>query len=597
MSQETVSMTQDELASLSFAGLRDRLKVRADEFDYTDDIDLMEVLRYLTTLPDHAHTPDSVDALTRLARNFFYAARPVETLQAASLASRLAIALEQKLLLCEARGIEGLAFSDLGKFTESTVAHAESWRLARELGDIRREIWAIKRVGDLWEAMAQFDVAMTYLRRSRDLAAEHCIPELELASRNNIANCAVQLKDPVSGLRALLPFTTDAPKTKREVLGHANAHDTLGHLYLQTGEMGKARAHANESGRLARLAGVKRTTLRHEALLGLIDVRSGEVETGLAAVEGALAFAKRVDHTDVADCLSMCVDAFEAAGQSDRALAYLQELVEWKKKSIDAEVMPLQYEGLGESPRFQTGTSVFDENLVVRAQHLHAGVRQGIQHLVETAINAEVASGHDLYRTFRVAKLSRCLADAIGWDEERIAPLTLGGQLCNIGMMAIPARILQKPRRLSDSERHVMRSHTQYGAELLRKSKLRTLDTASMIVEQHHERYDGTGYPRGLRGEAISDEARIVAICDAFDAMTHRRPWRATPLSIQAALNELKEGAESQFDPPLVNAFVELVRREFWEHDDFDAFLAEGADEFEYVRARARMETLIADGR
>jgi len=315
----------------------------------------------------------------------------------------------------------------------------------------------------------------------------------------------------------------------------------------------------------------------------------------LAAVERGLAFAKRSDRHDVPDYLSMCVDACEAAGQSDRALGYLQELVTWKKKLIDAE--PLLYEGLRESWQSQTGAAVFDDNLLIRAQVLQAGVRQRIQRFVETAINAEIASGHDLYRTFRVAKLSHHLATAIGWDEERIAPLAMGGQLCNIGMMAIPARILQKPRGLSDSERHVLHTHAQYGAELLRKSRVRMLDVASMIAEQHHEHHDGSGYPRGLRGESIAEEARIVAVCDAFDAMTHRRPWRPTPLSIQAALNELKQGAGTQFDPRLVEAFVNLIRREFWEHADFDAFLAEGADEFEYVRARGRMQAFIAEGR
>lgn len=322
---------------------------------------------------------------------------------------------------------------------------------------------------------------------------------------------------------------------------------------------------------------------------------SGAVERGLAALESALAFAKRVDHTDVADLLGMCADAHEAAGQSDRALMYLQELVDWKKKALDAEMMPLQYEGFEESSQFQTGSSIFDDTLLARSQRLHAGVQQRIQHLVETAINAEVASGHDLYRTFRVAKLSRCLATAIGWDEERIAALTWGGQLCNIGMMAIPARILQKRRGLSGNERDVMRAHTLYGAELLRKSKLQILDVAAMIAAQHHERYDGSGYPHSLSGEAIAEEARIVSICDAFDAMTHQRPWRPDPLSVQAALNELKRCAGSQFDPPLVTAFVDLIRSEFWEHDDFDAFLAEGANELEYVRARTRMEAFIAD--
>ena len=183
------------------------------------------------------------------------------------------------------------------------------------------------------------------------------------------------------------------------------------------------------------------------------------------------------------------------------------------------------------------------------------------------------------------------------WEEGRIAPFALGAQLSNIGMMAIPSRILQNPRGLSENERNILCAHTQFGAELLRKSKLLSLDVAIMIAEQHHERYDGSGYPRGLSGEAIAEEARIVAICDAFDAMTHKRPSRGTPLSVEGALSELKQGAGSQFDPRLVNAFVELIERELSQHADFDEFLAEGANEVEYVRVRARMEALIADGR
>lgn len=255
-----------------------------------------------------------------------------------------------------------------------------------------------------------------------------------------------------------------------------------------------------------------------------------------------------------------------------------------------------QYEGLADSLQFQAGNTVFDDTLLVKSHRLQAGVQQRVQHLVETSINAEAANGYDLYRTFRVAKLARCLAAAQGWDEERIAPLTLGGQLCNIGMMAIPARILQKKRGLSDGELQVMRAHTQYGGELLRKSKLRMLSVAATVAEQHHERYDGSGYPHGLSGEAIADEARIFAICDAFDAMRHPRPWRSSPMSIQAALSELKRGAGRQFDGQFVDTFIDLTRREFWEHDDFDAFLAEGADQLEYIRARTRMEALIASG-
>lgn len=591
-------MTQAALVDLSFVNLRDQLKARADsldDHDADDNHDLVQTLLRLSSLPEDKHTPDSVDALIQLARNFFYQAQPREAIDAAAVAARLARVLDHKSLLCEARGLEGAALSDVGRFTEATVAHSESWLLTRELGMIEREIFAMGRVGILYSAMAQWDIAMGYFSRARELAVEHGFPKLEAESRNNFANCALQLRDPKTGLRALLPLRADVPTTRRDMMGHANAHDTLAHLYLMSGELHKAKEHARESGRFARLAGAQRTLHLHQALTGLINVRSGALESGLAAVESALDFAKRVVHTDVPDYLSMCVDACEFAGQSDRALLYLHELVAWKQKSIDAQVMQVQHEALAEPARFQTDAHVFDENLLVRAHSLQVGVWQRIQHLVETAINAEVASGYDLYRTFRVAKLSRTLATAIGWNDARSAPLSLGAQLCNIGMMAIPARILQKRRGLSESERQVMCGHAEYGGQLLRKAKVRILETASVIAEQHHERFDGSGYPHGLRGEAIAEEARIVSVCDAFDAMTHGRPWRTTPLSIQAALNQLKEGAGSRFDPLLVNVFVDLIRREFWEHDDFDAFLGEGAGDSEYVRVRARLEALVLE--
>ena len=274
-------------------------------------------------------------------------------------------------------------------------------------------------------------------------------------------------------------------------------------------------------------------------------------------------------------------------------MGYLEELFELRKKSVEADIAQVPYEGSVEPLFFRTGSSLAEGELLVKAQLLRATIEGRLQRFVETAINAEITSGHDLYRTFRVAKLARLLAAERGFDEQRRASLAVGAQLCNVGMMAIPVRILQKRRGLSVGELVVLRDHTLYGAELLRRSKLRILEGASVIAAQHHERYDGSGYPQGLRGEEIGEEARIVAICDAFDAMTHRRPWRRSPLSVQAALKEISRGATSQFDPILAGLFVDLVHREFWKHDDFDAFLADGAHEHEYVRDRARIEKLL----
>ena len=161
--------------------------------------------------------------------------------------------------------------------------------------------------------------------------------------------------------------------------------------------------------------------------------------------------------------------------------------------------------------------------------------------------------------------------------------------------MAIPARILQKPGALTDGERSVMQTHSQFGAELLRKSRLQVLEIAAQVAHQHHEHYDGGGYPRRIRGDEISEEARLVAICDAFDAMTHPRPYRRMPLAFETALDKLQQAAGHQFDPRLVAIFVALVQRELQRHRDLDQFLSEGANEVQYVRVRAKMDAMISD--
>ncbi|HKO69014.1 MAG TPA: HD domain-containing phosphohydrolase [Burkholderiaceae bacterium] len=580
------------LEKLSFAELRDHLKARADQVGYVDDIDLSEALRHLTLLPDQKHTRESGHALIELGRNYFMAGQQEDALLAGTVAARIAITLDDQLLLCRARSMQGVTLRDLGRFSEATAALAETWMLARAMGDVERTILAIQNIAAVFFAMAQWEVAAAYNERARAIAAEHGRADDEFRSRNDYALCAHNLGAPHAGLRALLPFDPRKPTTRSQMQSHANAHDTLAHLYLAIGNTDLAKVHAQESGRCAELAGVPRITHLHEALLGLINVKSGIVEEGLAAIHRGLDFAKRADAIDVADYLSMCIDGHETAGQSDKALLFLQELVTLKKKSVHAELLSTPYSEL-KDPLSQNDGSMLDGYLLFREQRIQRSARQRVQHYVNIAINAELVGGHDLYRTFRVSKLSRYLAEALEWDHQRVDLLTLGAQLCNIGMVAVPSRILLKPGTLSSNERQIVWDHARYGAALLRQSKLQVFDVAAVLAEQHHEHYDGTGYPNKLCGEVIAEEARVVAISDAFDAMTHQRPWRGK-LSAASAIDELKRQASLQFDPRLVDAFVSLFKRELAGRKDLDAFLAEGADEFEYVRARTRMDALLA---
>lgn len=128
--------------------------------------------------------------------------------------------------------------------------------------------------------------------------------------------------------------------------------------------------------------------------------------------------------------------------------------------------------------------------------------------------------------------------------------------LHDIGKVGIPERVLGKPGPLDDDEWTIMRSHPAIGAQIV--EPIRFLGDAVEIVRTHHEWFDGTGYPRGLRGEEIPLAARIFSIADSFDAMTSDRPYRRA-LTLERALDEIRTGAGTQFDPQVVDAFLELI--------------------------------------
>lgn len=159
---------------------------------------------------------------------------------------------------------------------------------------------------------------------------------------------------------------------------------------------------------------------------------------------------------------------------------------------------------------------------------------------------------------WRVSKYARLLADTVGLDETEAARAGLGGFLHDLGKIAIPDAILRKPGPLTPGEFDTMRTHPQVGVRMLAGHPLAAL--VGEAIQLHHERMDGGGYPRGLAGEAIPQIARIVSICDAFDAMTSQRPYRP-PLTRYAAIAELRRGRLSQFDGGLVDAFIAIDDR------------------------------------
>jgi HD-GYP domain-containing protein (c-di-GMP phosphodiesterase class II) len=149
------------------------------------------------------------------------------------------------------------------------------------------------------------------------------------------------------------------------------------------------------------------------------------------------------------------------------------------------------------------------------------------------------------------------MAERLGFPEEEQEQIKIAGLLHDVGKIGIPESILSKPGKLTDEEWAYIRSHPQIGESIIRQMGSARLAGIQLVVRHHHERLDGSGYPDGLEGDAVPVGARLLAVADAYDAMTSNRPYRE-PFSSEAALEELRRHAGVQFDPRAVDALVEL---------------------------------------
>lgn len=172
----------------------------------------------------------------------------------------------------------------------------------------------------------------------------------------------------------------------------------------------------------------------------------------------------------------------------------------------------------------------------------------------------------------KVAELSSIVARALGQPEHEQQRIRLAARLHDTGKTAIPDTVLNKPGPLTEHEWDFIRRHTVIGERIVLAAP--ALASTAPLIRSSHERYDGAGYPDGISGEEIPIGSRIIAVCDAFAAMTSVRPYRA-PMSAEGALDELRNCAGSQFDPDVVDKFCAIAMRGETAHADARPLLSD----------------------
>lgn len=195
-----------------------------------------------------------------------------------------------------------------------------------------------------------------------------------------------------------------------------------------------------------------------------------------------------------------------------------------------------------------------EERVRERTEELQKAQHEILQLLGRAAEYRDDMTGQ---HTLRVGRLSGLIASYLGFSKEYVDMICMAAPLHDIGKIGIPDNVLLKPGKFEPSEYERMKTHTLIGADILDGSSFAVLKMAGVIARWHHEKWDGSGYPDGLKGEEIPIEARIVAIADFYDALTHERPYKKAWTS-QETIDEIQKQRGIHFDPRIVDAFLQL---------------------------------------
>jgi putative nucleotidyltransferase with HDIG domain len=315
-----------------------------------------------------------------------------------------------------------------------------------------------------------------------------------------------------------------------------------------------------------------------EALAGITLLLAGDDQQTVAALRawvalgGATARACGADPEDVAaEVMSATPDVVLVVGGDADAVA---ERLDPLRLDGGPPVVPLSdVVSAGEAPgpaaarrlrafvarsaqrtRMRELESVLATQAVARRRDIEAAQLDALHRM---AMVAEYRDDNTADHTERVGELAAQLARRLGLGDRTVWLVRRAAPLHDLGKIAVPDNILLKPGRLTDEEFEVVKTHAVLGARVLAGAESEVMQTAERIARHHHERWDGSGYPDTLGGDAIPVEAQLVHVADVFDVLVHERPYKES-WTVEAAAEEIRRGAGTQFAPAAVEAFEAL---------------------------------------
>jgi putative two-component system response regulator len=564
--------------------------------------------RALSKIKGTAHADIRLQVLIDSASFLFENGRNVQALEAVKLAKDLATRAKKQHWIRKAETTAGIIHGDLGNVSDAVICYSNALTIARAIEDPVGESVVLLNLGTALnygglfrEAIPCFHRAIIFLQTSPETEA-YSPHALHLSALTNLAQSHYYLGESERGLAAIslcLSKSTE-PTDVPTIISRGIRELTYVRLALRLQKLDEARKHS-ELCEFYGNAGGRRARFHGDISRGLCEVYGGTVGTGIEILERALEMCSDVPSLRV-DALEALVEAYEQVGQHGRALECLKMLVDHIRHARGRGITALL-----SLPQCDTSKSFATESDDLRAYKskesaLRAMVAENdainarIEMLERLAIAADLREESSGEHGYRVGRLASFVGESLGWNRDACYVIDLAARLHDIGKIGMPDRILLNSNELKEAERHFIRTHTIVGAELLANGKSPPLRMAEEIARHHHEWWDGSGYPSKLSGKRIPIHARIVALADVFDALTHGRPF-AEPWPIDRALEEIRNRRGSQFDPDLTDVFLRLIERLRSEHADLDAFLGQAGRDSPFLLAREKIRRMLAEGR
>ncbi len=543
---------------------------------------------------------------------FYVSGRPDRGLDIAAKARSFALEVADAKSTAAALTMLGICAADTGNLPMAMESYADALSLAQKSNDFVREgrVWlnlgaALIYSGLFREAIGCFAKVVELARIEKSLGS------IVDGAQTNIALCHLHLDEINQGLIAIRKAIELSSKTPdaHSILNRVLAENYYTRLLLEVSNFEGAREHARLAREFASQSKSPRADISASVAEGLAEVFSGQTDIGISRLTNTLdrAIALKVTSREV---LVALVKAFEYTGQHDRALEYLNRMLEQQRKTQEANVLQHVKRHLSQLHPADDGAPAEDAAQVIKKLTTRAEVLEGrvakqelklrdqelfkarVEVMERLAVAAELRDDSTGEHSYRVGRLASLLAKDAGCDEDMVFMLDIAARLHDIGKVGIPDGILLKPAALNSAEREIMKTHAMIGAEVLAKSQIPHMQMAEEIARSHHEWWDGSGYPGNLTGTNIPLAARITALADVFDALTHKRSYKQA-WTVDSALTEILALRGRQFDPELTDRFLALVSRLRREYGDLDALLGQAALSSPFLLARSKIQETL----